>query len=30
MGPGWLSVTIIVSFVVVFAILNLIEKGRMD
>ena len=30
MGPGWMGVAIIVGFIVVFAILNLVEKGRVD
>ncbi len=30
MGPGWMSVTMIVIFFLLFAILNITEKGRMD
>ncbi len=30
MGPGWMSVAVIVVFVVVFALLNIVEKGRID
>ena len=30
MGPGWTSVVIILAFVVLFAVLNLLEKGRID
>ena len=30
MNPGWTGVTIIVAFIVIFAILNLAEKGRVD
>ncbi len=30
MGPGWMSVALIVAFVVLFALLNIFEKGRMD
>lgn len=30
MGPGWMGVTMIVGFIVVFAILNLVEKGKID
>lgn len=30
MGPGWMSVAIIVAFLVLFALLNILEKGRLD
>lgn len=30
MGPGWTSVAIIGGFIALFALLNLIEKGRLD
>ena len=30
MGPGWMAVTLIGVFVVIFALLNLIEKGSID
>jgi len=30
MGPGWMSVALIVAFFVLFALLNIYEKGRMD
>lgn len=30
MGPGWMSVAMIVAFLVIFAVLNIAEKGRMD
>lgn len=30
MGPGWASVAIIAAFIILFALLNLIEKGRLD
>lgn len=30
MGPGWMAVTLIVVFVIVFALLNIIEKGSVD
>ena len=30
MGPAWTSVVIILAFVVLFAVLNLLEKGRID
>lgn len=30
MGPGWIGVTTILAFVVVFAILNIFEKGSLD
>ncbi len=30
MGPGWMGVTMIVGFIALFAILNLIEKGKID
>ncbi len=30
MNPGWTAVTIIGVFIVVFAVLNLLEKGSVD
>lgn len=30
MNPGWMAVSAIVVFVLVFAILNLLEKGSLD
>ncbi len=30
MNPGWTAVTIIGVFIIVFALLNIIEKGRAD
>lgn len=30
MGPGWTSVAIIAAFIIIFALLNIFEKGRMD
>lgn len=30
MNPGWMAVTLIVVFVIVFALLNIIEKGSAD
>ena len=30
MGPGWMSVAFIVAFLLIFALLNLVEKGRID
>jgi hypothetical protein len=30
MGPGWMAVTMIAVFFVIFAILNLVEKGSLD
>ena len=30
MGPGWMSVIAIVVFLVIFALLNIVEKGRLD
>lgn len=30
MNPGWTAVTLIAVFIVVFALLNVIEKGRVD
>lgn len=30
MGPGWMAVTMIAAFLVIFAILNLVEKGSLD
>jgi hypothetical protein len=30
MNPGWMAVTIIGVFIVVFALLNLLEKGSVD
>jgi hypothetical protein len=30
MNPGWMAVTLIVAFVVVFALLNILEKGSLD
>lgn len=30
MGPGWMAVALIVVFVIVFALLNLFEKGSVD
>ena len=30
MGPGWMSVAIIVAFLLIFALLNIAEKGRLD
>ena len=30
MGPGWIGVLTILAFVVVFAILNIAEKGSLD
>jgi len=30
MEPGWVGVLTIVGFLVVFALLNLIEKGSID
>jgi len=30
MGPGWMSVAIIGAFLLIFALLNIAEKGRLD
>jgi hypothetical protein len=30
MGPGWMSVIIIAVLLLAFALLNVIEKGRLD
>lgn len=30
MNPGWMAVTVIGVFIIVFALLNVIEKGRID
>lgn len=30
MGPGWAAVTLIAIFVIVFVLLNLVEKGSID
>lgn len=30
MNPGWTAVTLIAVFIVAFALLNIIEKGRVD
>ncbi len=30
MGPGWMSVAAIGAFLLVFAVLNLLEKGSLD
>lgn len=30
MSPGWIAVSLIVAFVVVFAALNILEKGSID
>ena len=30
MGPGWVAVIMIAVFLVIFAILNLVEKGSLD
>jgi hypothetical protein len=30
MGPGWMAVALVGAFIVVLAILNIIEKGSID
>ncbi len=30
MNPGWTAVAIIAAFIIAFALLNVIEKGRPD
>lgn len=30
MGPGWTSVVIIAAFLALLALLNILEKGRLD
>ncbi len=30
MAPGWIAVSIIAAFIVVLAILNILEKGSID
>ncbi len=30
MSPGWVAVSLIVVFIIVFSVLNLLEKGSVD
>ncbi len=30
MNPGWMAVSTILVFIIVFAVLNLLEKGSVD